>query len=133
MNQIAKNKKKINKHFTCADFSCEMLSTFIFASRTLHSCSIRLKGSIKEAHLVFTFFKSFNPLASMSSTSLTNSICLFSELEVSMGALQQTLNAAHDIELRQCFEGQVATMGHTMQIECKWSVLTVNLLGDSRF
>jgi hypothetical protein len=49
-------------------------------------------------------------------------------LEVlSMRALQQTLNTAHNFKLIQGFEGQVATMGHTVHTVCKWNVLTLSL------
>ena len=50
-------------------------------------------------------------------------------LEVSIRAL----HTAYDIKLRQGFEGQVAAMGHIVYTKCKWSILTLNKLGDSCF
>jgi hypothetical protein len=76
----------MNEHFTCVDFSLETLSAFIFARGTPYSCSIRLKGSIRETHLVFTFFNSFSNFNKFQ-------MPLRRMVEVSMGALQQTLNA----------------------------------------
>jgi hypothetical protein len=77
MTQIAEKKQEGGKQITCADLSLESLSTFIFAKRTMYNCIMRLKGLMKETHLVFPFSKSFNPFVSIRSASLTNSRCLF--------------------------------------------------------
>lgn len=50
-----------------------------------------------------------------------------------MPALQQILNTAQGIKLRQGFEVQVVGVGHIVHTECKWSELTLNLHCNSCF
>lgn len=69
----------MGKETTCADLSLESLTNFIFAKNTLYSCIMRLKGSIKEALMAFTYSRSFNPFVFMSLASSMNSRCLFGE------------------------------------------------------
>ena len=92
--KIKKHDMKSNrgKEVTCADFSLESLSNFIFAQRAMHSCIMRFKSSIKETHIwssrflgvsapCFHQFNKFNKFK----------MFLRRVLEISMRALQQTL------------------------------------------
>ena len=96
----------MGQQVTCADLSLESLSTFIFAKENpvlLYYASQRFN---KKDPYGLHIFQKFQPLCFHQFNKFNEfKMSLRQMLEISMRALQPTLNMAHDIKLRQGFEG----------------------------
>ena len=126
----------MGKETTCADLSLESLTNFIFAKKNLVFLYYASQRFNQRGPHGLHIFQEFQPLCFHEFSKFNEfmiKMSLWRVLEISMRALQQTLNLAHGIKRRQGFEGQVTMMSHTMDIQCKWDVFSMHLQCHSCF